>query len=63
MYKCSAYYTPAEERGIRWSDPDLAIAWPMTNPLVSPRDAALPLLRDIPAEDLPSQAPEEAPPS
>ena len=63
VYKCSAYYTPAVERGIRWSDPDLAIAWPVMNPVLSPRDAALPLLREIPLEDLPVYSLEGCPSS
>jgi len=41
-YKCSAYYNPATERGIRWDDPILAIAWPLTNPILSDRDRQLP---------------------
>lgn len=47
LYKCTAAYTPAAERGIRWNDPDLAIDWPEpTAALVSAKDAALPLFRD-----------------
>jgi dTDP-4-dehydrorhamnose 3,5-epimerase len=45
-YKCSDFYAPAEERGIRWDDPDLAIAWPQGPRMVHARDAAFPLLRD-----------------
>src|SRR5438128_3756974 len=30
QYKTSSYYLPSAERTIRWDDPDLAIAWPVT---------------------------------
>jgi dTDP-4-dehydrorhamnose 3,5-epimerase len=46
-YKVTATYAPADERAIRWDDPDLAIAWPVTGPpILSARDATAPLLRD-----------------
>ncbi len=53
MYKCSDYYDPSDEGGIRWDDPDLAIPWTVAAPLVSPKDAALPLLADIPRDMMP----------
>lgn len=55
QYKCSAYYDPADERGVRWDDPQLAIAWPLGEaaPVLSPRDAALPILAALPDSDLP----------
>jgi len=37
-YKVSALYDPATERVIRWDDPELAIAWPHSDPLLSDRD-------------------------
>jgi dTDP-4-dehydrorhamnose 3,5-epimerase len=43
-YKCSAYYNPADERGIAYDDPELAIAWPITSPVLSTRDEANPTL-------------------
>lgn len=52
-YKCTRYYNAATERGVRWNDPDLAIAWPSASPVLSPRDAAYPLLRDVPKSDFP----------
>jgi len=54
MYKQSNYYSEAKERGIAYSDPDVAIRWPLpANELVpSERDATAPRLRDI-AADLP----------
>jgi dTDP-4-dehydrorhamnose 3,5-epimerase len=52
-YKCSTYYHPDVERGFRFDDPDVAIAWPADiELLVSQRDRDAPLLREI-AADLP----------
>lgn len=47
-YKCTAYYAPDDDRGIRWDDPELAIAWPEDTlpPLLSAKDEQLPLLPD-----------------
>jgi dTDP-4-dehydrorhamnose 3,5-epimerase len=53
VYKCSDYYAPEADRGILWSDPDLGIDWPIQNPVLSAKDAALPRLRDVPVERLP----------
>ena len=46
-YKCTAPYTPAEDAGIRWDDPDIGIDWPISAPLVSEKDRNAPLLKDI----------------
>ncbi len=54
VYKCTDFYAPHAERGVRWDDGDLGIAWPVREPLLSPKDAAYPRLRDIPQEWLPS---------
>ena len=43
-YKCSDFYSKPDERGIRWDDPDLGIAWPEGAKIVDARDAAFPLL-------------------
>jgi dTDP-4-dehydrorhamnose 3,5-epimerase len=40
VYKCTDFYLPKDERGIIWNDPALAIAWPVTQPLLSPKDKA-----------------------
>jgi len=43
LYKCSDYYAPAADGGIRWDDPTLAIDWGITAPpILSAKDAALP---------------------
>ena len=53
MYKCTDYYHPASEIGVRWDDPDLKISWPITQPLLSARDQNYPRLKDIPVSKLP----------
>lgn len=53
LYKQSSYYSAEVERGIKYDDPDVAIAWPAGLELVpSQRDASAPLLRDL-ADELP----------
>ncbi|MCR5563852.1 MAG: dTDP-4-dehydrorhamnose 3,5-epimerase [Desulfovibrio sp.] len=46
-YKCTDYYCPGDEAGIRWNDPDIAVAWPVDNPLLSAKDAEAPFFRDV----------------
>lgn len=48
-YKCTAYYHPEDETGVRWDDPDLAVEWPIEQPLLSAKDRALPTLAEIQA--------------
>jgi dTDP-4-dehydrorhamnose 3,5-epimerase len=38
LYKVDAGYNAAGEGGIHWADPELAISWPVPNPMVSNRD-------------------------
>ncbi len=48
LYHISERYHPEAARGVRWDDPDLAIAWPKTeHRVISGRDQALPRLRDL----------------
>jgi dTDP-4-dehydrorhamnose 3,5-epimerase len=53
-YKCSDFYAPECEGGILWSDPDVAIDWPLDSPLVSEKDAGFSCLKDIAEDRLPS---------
>ena len=57
VYKCTAYYDPALERGISWKDPGIAIDWPVRNPILSERDSRNPYLRDMGEADFPAWKP------
>ncbi|MCB1742775.1 MAG: dTDP-4-dehydrorhamnose 3,5-epimerase [Gammaproteobacteria bacterium] len=50
LYKVTAAYSPEHERGILWSDPALAIAWPVdaAEVVLSDKDTRHPLLADQP---------------
>ena len=47
QYKVDSLYAPAHDSGIRWNDPDLAIEWPVGEPVLSKKDAELPFLKNI----------------
>ncbi len=47
MYKVTAEYAPACDKGILWNDPDVGVDWGMDAPTLSARDIAQPRLRDI----------------
>ena len=42
-YFVSGYYSPKDERGIRWNDPFHKISWPIKKAIVSDKDAQWPL--------------------
>ncbi|MHC4326268.1 MAG: dTDP-4-dehydrorhamnose 3,5-epimerase [Planctomycetota bacterium] len=52
-YKCTDFYNPATEHGIIWNDPDIGIEWPITQPVLSPKDAVYAGLKDLRPENLP----------
>ena len=54
FYKCTDFFTPGDEYGVSWCDPDLALPWgDAGTPLVSPKDQKMPRLADVPPEHLP----------
>lgn len=54
LYKCSGFYTPGDEYGIRWDDPEIGVLWPADEtPLLAEKDAAAPCLKNVLCEDLP----------
>jgi dTDP-4-dehydrorhamnose 3,5-epimerase len=46
LYKCTEEYAPDLDRSIRWNDPAIGVRWPTEQPILSPRDAAAPLLEE-----------------
>ena len=46
-YKCSDFYDPGDEGGVAWDDPDLAIPWPLPDPILSEKDKAHPKLSGL----------------
>ena len=51
IYKVTAPYDKAAERGAIWNDPQIGIEWPVPTSeiILSDKDKVLPLLRDLPA--------------
>ena len=48
-YKCTDYYHPGDEGGIRWNDPDIGVAWPLREDLpltLSEKDQKQPFFRE-----------------
>jgi dTDP-4-dehydrorhamnose 3,5-epimerase len=41
QYKQTDFYSPDSEGGIAWNDPDIGIAWPYADPVLSDRDQRL----------------------
>jgi dTDP-4-dehydrorhamnose 3,5-epimerase len=46
FYKTTGYYSPQHDRGFRWNDPKVNVEWPIADPVLSPKDANAPLLKD-----------------
>ena len=49
-YKCTRYYEPEDEGGIRWDDPEIGIVWQLeagVSPILSEKDSRLPWFKDV----------------
>lgn len=53
LYKCGDFYDASDDHGVLWNDPELNIAWGITDPLVSTKDKQNLPLSSIPPESLP----------
>jgi dTDP-4-dehydrorhamnose 3,5-epimerase len=53
IYVVDNYYDGDDEFGIAWNDPELALDWGISNPILSPRDQKNSFLKDIPPKNLP----------
>ncbi len=47
MYKCTTEYNQNNQKGIIWSDNQIDIKWPISNPIISEKDSKLPNLSDL----------------
>jgi len=56
LYKCTNVYDGAADRGVIWNDPDIGIDWPIRDVSLSPKDAVLPRLSQMPPDQLPDVA-------
>jgi dTDP-4-dehydrorhamnose 3,5-epimerase len=53
-YQCTTLYDPVADAAISWNDAAIGIDWPVSEPLISDKDAKAPLLADVPADRLPT---------
>lgn len=51
-YKCTGYYSPADEFTLLWNDPDIGVQWPEGTPLLSAKDEKGLRLKELPVERL-----------
>lgn len=47
IYLVDQYYDGTDTKAVAWDDPDLAIKWPVDNPIISERDKNNPRLREL----------------
>ena len=47
IYLVDAYYDGSDKKAVAWDDPDLAIKWPVENPILSERDKNNPKLNQL----------------
>jgi dTDP-4-dehydrorhamnose 3,5-epimerase len=52
-YLVDGYYNPADELGLAWDDPELALDWGVSAPVLSPRDQQNPKRAEIAERVLP----------
>jgi dTDP-4-dehydrorhamnose 3,5-epimerase len=49
LYRVSSYYDPELESAVAWDDPEIAVDWPVRDPVLSDRDRNAPSLADLTA--------------
>jgi dTDP-4-dehydrorhamnose 3,5-epimerase len=47
IYRVSSYYDPELESGVAWDDPEIAVHWPIADPVLSERDRGAPRLTEL----------------
>lgn len=56
-YLCTDVYVKEADAGIRWNDADIAVDWPISQPLLSSKDEQAPFLSDVAEERMPVYLP------
>jgi len=46
-YKCTEYYHPEDQNCLMWNDPEVAIDWPINDPILSEKDKRGLSLKDL----------------
>ena len=46
-YKCTEYYHPEDQNCLMWNDPEVAIDWPIDDPILSEKDKQGLFLKDL----------------
>lgn len=46
LYKADQYYAPEADGGIRWNDPEIAVDWGVSDPILSDKDRKNPFLKE-----------------
>jgi len=46
-YRCTEYYHPEDELRLLWNDPTVGVAWPIEDPILSPKDVNAKRLADL----------------
>jgi len=46
FYKVNREYSPENEKGILWNDPEINISWPIDKPLLQEKDSKFPVLKN-----------------
>lgn len=46
-YRVTAFFDPSKDAAVAWNDPELAIPWPIAEPVLSTRDRAAPTLSEV----------------
>lgn len=53
-YQCTTLYDGAADAAICWNDAQIGVDWPISQPLISDKDAKAPLLANVPVDRLPT---------
>lgn len=56
-YLCTDVYVKEADAGIRWSDAEIAIDWPISKPVLSAKDETAPFLKEVAEDRLPVYLP------